>query len=430
MTLRDPQSDLPTGVRGGSDTWDTEAGTLLAGEFFDAEPAGFSSHVLLAPFGFGVAASASLDLVQASAIGVSGALSASGTLGFKLNITASTLAVSGTASLAGDVQSTLPTLNLAQSGALAVAGAMTAAGTLGLKLTIEASPVSVAGAFSVTGDLAYRLPIDLTASPLAMAGVMGVSGDVLATVPAQGFRSALTLWPYGFGVNTGTASLDLVPTAAISVAGAVSASGDVQPVIEWSFEPPLSVATIGGQLGAAGDLQFLIASLNLAQTSPVAMAGAAALSGDVFARLPLNIAQTAAVAVSGAVAASGDVASAGGRDIAQTAPVGISGALAATGAIQITGPVLLDLAQTAPLGMAGAVVAAGNIVVGLPFNLGATSSLSMGGALGLGGNVGIGDQFTRAPDGSGYQRAARQQERPASAATTRPGSGNSRRPAN
>lgn len=34
MTLPSPERDLPVGVRGGSDTWDTGAGAILNDEFF------------------------------------------------------------------------------------------------------------------------------------------------------------------------------------------------------------------------------------------------------------------------------------------------------------------------------------------------------------------------------------------------------------
>lgn len=39
MAVPFPQADLPKGISGGSDLWDSEAGVLLAEDYFDAAPA-------------------------------------------------------------------------------------------------------------------------------------------------------------------------------------------------------------------------------------------------------------------------------------------------------------------------------------------------------------------------------------------------------
>lgn len=131
----------------------------------------------------------SLDLA-ASALAVSGAISASGDLQFRvpLDLSASAIAVTGSASVSGDIQSTTdPKLNISGS-AIAVSGALSATGDIQITeaptIDLSAASVAVTGTVSAAGTLAYRVPFNLAADPIIVAGVFAASGDIgLSTEP-------------------------------------------------------------------------------------------------------------------------------------------------------------------------------------------------------------------------------------------------------
>jgi len=174
--------------------------------------------------------------IAASAIAVSGAISAAGNVGVGANLSASAAALSGAVSLAGDLAYLVPSLALSASpisisgtlsssgdaqigtgfdlaaDAVAISGAATAGGdvqiSVAVLLDVSAAPLALSGALSTAGNLAYLVPtLDLAASPIALSGSASVAG------------------------NIGAGSSFNLAVDPIVVSGAVSASGDILPAV-------------------------------------------------------------------------------------------------------------------------------------------------------------------------------------------------------
>lgn len=389
MAVTFPQADLPRGVGGGRDVWDSEAGALLSEDYFEASApeaaaGGFASPIALWPYAFGEATTAALELVQTGNVAVSGTVSTTGNLSWNVALTQSgVVGVSGSISASGDLTITTPSLVLAQSGAVAVSGSLSTTGSIGYNLALSQSgQVGVSGSISTAGDLTYSLPsLELTQSgAVAVAGVLATTGaigyalslsqsgqisvngslsttgDLTLGVAAKGFAS-FVLWPYSLGAAA-ESPFELAQSGSVAISGAVTTTGDVGAEESFELAAPLEMTPITGAMSVSGDLSIgAAASLSLVQSGAVAMAGAVSTSGNIGFNLGLT--QTGAVAVSGALSASGDI----GAAVALTAgSVGVSGALSVSGGLTITPGVPFELQQSGSMSISGAVSTFGDVL--------------------------------------------------------------------
>ncbi len=322
-----------------------------------APSGGFASPVLLWPYGFGEATTAALTLSQSGSIGITGTTSVTGNLAWALSITQSgqvsvsgaittsgnlvldigiggTISPSGTLSLSGDLTYTVPALTISQSGQIAVTGTASLTGDVTItmpSLTLaQSGEVAVSGVLSNTAAIGWALGLTQSGD-VAVSGSLAASGD-LDIAAAAGFRSAVALWPYGFGAGA-TVGLTIEQSGSISVTGAASLSGDITLNTEWEFVAPIEVQTIAGTLGATGNLSYAVA---LSQSGAVAVAGSVAASGDltITPGIDVTLTQTGAIAASGEVALVGDLfAATGPFTLSQSGVIAVSGAAAVAGDI-------------------------------------------------------------------------------------------------
>ena len=350
-----------------------------------APSGGFASPVLLWPYGFGEATTAALTLSQSGSIGITGTTSVTGNLAWALSITQSgqvsvsgaittsgnlvldigiggTISPSGTLSLSGDLTYTVPALTLSQSGQIAITGSASLTGDVTItmpSLTLaQSGEVAVSGILSNTAAIGWALGLTQSGD-VAVSGSLAASGD-LDIAAAAGFRSAVALWPYGFGAGA-TVGLTIEQSGSISVTGAASLSGDITLNTEWEFVAPLEVQTIVGTLSASGDLSIgAPAALTLAQSGAIAVAGTLGATGNLSYAVALS--QSGAVAVAGSVAASGDLTITPGIDVTltQTGAIAASGEVALVGDLfAATGP--FTLSQSGVIAVSGAAAVAGDI---------------------------------------------------------------------
>lgn len=106
-------------------------------------------------------------------------------------------------------------------------------------------------------------------------------------------------------VSAGVVSLDLTETTDVALSGSISVSGDLQIGTNFNLTQAAAVG-LAGSVGVSGDIQILSGSLDLAQTSAVAMSGTVGLSGDLQIGTDFNLTQSVALAMSGSVAVAGD----------------------------------------------------------------------------------------------------------------------------
>lgn len=383
MAVTFPQADLPRGVGGGRDVWDSEAGPLLSEDYFEASApeaaaGGFASPIALWPYAFGEATTAALELVQTGNVAVSGTVSTSGNLSWNVALTQSgVVGVSGSISASGDLTITTPSLVLAQSGAVAVSGSLSTTGSIGYNLALSQSgQVGVSGSISTAGDLTYSLPsLELTQSgAVAVSGVLATTGaigyalslsqsgqisvngslsttgDLTLGVAAKGFAS-FVLWPYSLGAAA-ESPFELAQSGSVAISGAVTTTGDVGAEESFELAAPLEMTPITGAMSVSGDLSIgAAASLSLVQSGAVAVAGAVSTSGDIGFNLGLS--QSGAVSVSGALSASGDIAQA--ITLSQTGAVAVSGSVSASGDLTITPGSPFELTQSVAIGISGGV---------------------------------------------------------------------------
>lgn len=161
--------------------------------------------------------------------------------------------------------------------------------------------------------------------------------------------------------SAGGGSLDLTQTTGVALAGTVSTSGDIQIGTNFNLTQSSAVG-LTGSLATTGNIQ-IGTTFNLAQTANVGLAGAVGVSGDIqILSGSLDLTQTAAVAMSGTVGLSGDIQIGTSFNLAQTAAVGLTGVVGTTGNIQIG--TSFNLAQSVALAMAGSVAVSGDIQSG------------------------------------------------------------------
>lgn len=159
----------------------------------------------------------------------------------------------------------------------------------------------------------------------------------------------------------GGSSLDLTQTTGVALAATVSASGDIQIGTNFNLTQSSAVG-LTGSLATTGNIQ-IGTTFNLAQTANVGLAGAVGVSGDIqILSGSLDLTQTAAVAMSGTVGLSGDIQIGTSFNLAQTAAVGLTGVVGTTGNIQIG--TSFNLAQSVALAMAGSVAVSGDLQSG------------------------------------------------------------------
>lgn len=134
-------------------------------------------------------AGASLD-IDASAVSISGALSATGDIqiGTSFDVSASAVALAGSLAATGDIEITeAPELDL-DATPVALSGALTASGDIqiGTSHDLAASALALSGSLSVTGDIQIGTSFDLSAAELALSAALALSGDVESSteVPA------------------------------------------------------------------------------------------------------------------------------------------------------------------------------------------------------------------------------------------------------
>ena len=162
-------------------------------------------------------------------------------------------------------------------------------------------------------------------------------------------------------VSAGGSSLDLTETTGVALSSSVSVSGDIQIGTNFNLTQSSAVG-LAGSLATTGDVQ-IGATFNLAQTAAVGLAGSVEVSGDIQTLSgSLDLTQTSAVAMSGTVGLSGDIQIGTSFDLAQTAAVGLTGSVATTGDIQIG--TNFNLAQSVALAMSGSVAVAGDFQSG------------------------------------------------------------------
>ncbi len=162
-------------------------------------------------------------------------------------------------------------------------------------------------------------------------------------------------------VSAGGGSLDLTETTAVALSGSVSVSGDIQIGTNFNLTQSSAVG-LAGSLATTGDVQ-IGTTFNLAQTAAVGLAGSVGVSGDIqILSGSLDLTQTSAVAMSGTVGLSGDIQIGTTFNLAQTAAVGLTGSVAATGDIQLG--TNFNLAQTVALAMSGSVAVTGDFQSG------------------------------------------------------------------
>jgi hypothetical protein len=199
-----------------------------------------------------------VDLV-ASAIAVSGAVSATGDIqiGTSFDISATAVAVSGALTTSGDIEITPPgDLDLA-ADPLALSGVLSVSGDIeiGTSFDLAADPLSVTGALSASGDIEIGTSFDVSASAISVSGTVAVSGDIESSVDPI---------------------LEVVADP-LSITGTISASGDIQ--IGTSFDLATDPIAITGTLSASGDIE-IGTSFDLS-ASPVALTGSLSTSGDI-----------------------------------------------------------------------------------------------------------------------------------------------------
>jgi hypothetical protein len=162
-------------------------------------------------------------------------------------------------------------------------------------------------------------------------------------------------------VSAGGGSLDLTQTTGVALSGSVSVSGDIQIGTNFNLTQSGAVG-LTGSLATTGNIQ-IGTTFNLAQTAAVGLAGSVGVSGDIqILSGSLDLTQTSAVAMSGTVGLSGDIQIGTTFNLAQTAAVGLTGSVATTGNIQIG--TNFNLAQSVALAMSGSVAVSGDLQSG------------------------------------------------------------------
>lgn len=174
---------------------------------------------------------------------------------------------------------------------------------------------------------------------------------------------------YGaFTPRAGTTGFDVIVTAPLGLSGAQTINGNTGYFIAFEVQPPLAIATLGGAVALAGDIQILRGH-NLVQTSAMGIAGSLTQAGNLGTVITVapsvvslagllgvagNVGYTegppfdvgaGAIGLTGALGIAGDLQSANLLDVVQTTPIALSGPLVIAGSYQIT----IDLAQTAAL---------------------------------------------------------------------------------
>lgn len=202
-----------------------------------------------------------------------------------VDLVASAIAVSGAVSATGDIQ--IGTSFDISATAVAVSGALTTSGDIEITppgdLDLAADPLALSGALSVSGDIEIGTSFDLAADPLPITGTLSASGDI----------------------EIGT-SFD-VSASAISVSGTVAVSGDIESSVDPILEVVADPLSITGTISASGDIQ-IGTSFDLA-TDPIAITGTLSASGDIQIGTSFDLSAGGAVALTGSLSTSGDIQS-------------------------------------------------------------------------------------------------------------------------
>lgn len=198
----------------------------------------------------------------------------------------------------------------------------------------------------------------------------GGAARTLARIDQARTHGAMAGRRYGaFVPRAGGTDFQLIATAPVALGGVPGINGNIGYFIAFEVQPPLAMATLGGAVALAGDLQITRAH-NIAQTAALGLGGALGHTGNLGVVItiapsaplmagvlgiagnvgytegpPFDVAAGAAVGVNGALALAGDLQSANLLDVVQAAPIALSGPLVIAGSYQIT----IDLAQTAAL---------------------------------------------------------------------------------
>lgn len=198
----------------------------------------------------------------------------------------------------------------------------------------------------------------------------GGAARTLARVDQARTHGAMAGRRYGaFVPRAGGTDFQLIPTAPVGLGGVPGISGNIGYFIAFEVQPPLAMATLGGAVALAGDLQIRRGQ-DIAQTAALGLSGALGHTGNLGVVItiapsapplagvlgiagnvgytegpPFDVAAAAAIGMSGTPAIAGDLQSANLLDVVQAAPIALGGPLAIAGSYQIT----IDLAQTAAL---------------------------------------------------------------------------------
>jgi len=231
---------------------------------------------------------------------------------------------------------------------------------------------------------------------LAQSGTLSIAGTAttdadLTIAAARGFTSAVALWPFGFGTVLVT-DIVLTQTTPINIAGALAVSGDVDTGGDvFELVAPLDITPVAAALTVAGDISTTSA-LTLVQNGAVAVAASAAVAGD------LGLAW--ALAQSGVIAATGTATVVGNLGLAWA--LSPTGAIALAGAFSPSGNIGFSwaLAQSGVLALDGALAAAGD--VGFAWQIAPSGVVSLGAASQVSGDLVYGSPggFTLTPTGA------------------------------
>jgi hypothetical protein len=224
-----------------------------------------------------------------------------------------------------------------------------------------------------------------------------------------------------WGTTVAPVGFDLVQTGSITLTGTQTLTGDLEPVVEWDFQPPLSLAAAGtlsitgdlqfasalalvpstlplsSTLSVTGDLQFTLPTLTLAQTTPLALTGAMTVTGDLLILVPsLTLVQTGTIGLTATLATIGDLGIGVSFPLTQTAAIALSGTATTTGDLAITAPGGLELTPTAAIALSGSAALSGDIGIGTNFDL-AGVTLALNAGLSTAGDVALGIALTTSP---------------------------------
>lgn len=209
---------------------------------------------------------------------------------------------------------------------------------------------------------------------------------------------------YGaFTPRAGTTGFDVIVTAPLGLSGAQTINGNTGYFIAFEVQPPLAIATLGGAVALAGDIQILRGH-NLVQTSAMGIAGSLTQAGNLGTVITVapsvvslagllgvagNVGYTegppfdvgaGAIGLTGALGIAGDLQSANLLDVVQTAPFALAGAVAVAGDYRLT----LDMTPDAALGVTAQILSVvGTVQSETPFELAQTGGLALVGTAAL-----------------------------------------------